>query len=223
MNKDPRRFYVYMYLRSKDSEHGPKLSPYYVGKGTGWRVFHKNRCSAPPPRDKSYIVFVQEGMTEQEAFALEQYCITLYGRIDLGTGILRNLTNGGEGISGFTQSEETRKKISESNRKAYESEELRKHTSEIKKGANNPSWGKKGELSARWGVAHTEETKLKMSRSREKFLYELIDPSREVYMTSNLREFGEQYGLANTHLYGIVNGKAKQYKGWTGRIAERLR
>jgi len=223
MSKDERRFYVYAYLRSKDSEHGKKGSPYYVGKGTGWRAFHKNRCSAPPPADKSYVVFIQEGMTEKEAFTLEQYCIAMYGRIDLGTGILRNLTNGGEGISGFTQSEATRKRISESNKKAYASEELRKHVSEIKKGENNPSWGMRGELSHRWKIAHTDEAKIKMSRSREKFLYELIDPDGEVYITSNLREFADQYGLANTHLYNIVNGKARQYKGWTGRIVEKLK
>jgi len=223
MSKDERRFYVYAYLRSKDSEHGKKGSPYYIGKGSGWRAFHKNRSSAPPPKDKSHIVFIQESMTEKEAFALEKYCIAIYGRIDLGTGILRNLTSGGEGTSGLTQSEATKRKISESNKKAYASEELRKHVSEIKKGENNPCWGRKGQLSPRWGVAHTDEARLKMSRSREKFLYELIDPDGEVYITSNLREFGDQYGLANTHLYNIVNGKAKQYRGWTGRIVEKFK
>jgi hypothetical protein len=221
--KDPNRFYVYLYLRSKDSEHGKRLTPYYVGKGNGWRAFSKNRGIVPVPKDKSYIVFVQEGLNEEQAFLLERYCISLYGRIDRGTGILRNLTDGGEGISGFVQSETTRQKISQSNKKAYASEELRRHTSEIKKGENNPNWGRKGDLSARWGVAHTDATKRKMSRSREKFLYELIDSDGEVYITSNLREFAEQYGLANTHLYDVINGKAKQHKGWTGRIVETLR
>jgi hypothetical protein len=223
MTKDPRRFYVYLFLRSKDSVNGKKYTPYYVGKGNGDRAFYKNRRSAPAPKDKACVVFVQEGLTEDEAFSLEQYCIALYGRIDNGSGILRNLTNGGEGISGFVQSEITKQRISEANKKTYSSEELRKHSSEIKKGESNPNWGRKGDLSPRWGVAHTAKTRQKMSRSREQFLYELIDPNGEVYMTSNLREFADQYGLANTHLYDVINGKAKQYRGWTGRIVEQLR
>jgi hypothetical protein len=223
MKKDERRFYVYAFLRSKDSEHGRKGSPYYIGKGTGWRILCKNRHGAPVPKDRSCIVFIQEGLTEQEAFALERYCIALYGRIDLGSGILRNLTDGGEGVSGRIHSETSKQKISASNKRAYESEDLRRRVSESRKGEGNPSWGRKGKASARWGVAHTEAARRKMSRSRERFLYELINSNGEVYITSNLREFADQYGLANTHLYNIINGKAKQYKGWTGCIIERLR
>jgi hypothetical protein len=223
MTKDERRFYVYAYLRSRDSEHGKKYSPYYIGKGNGYRMFSGGTRKVKAPQDKSFIVFVQENLTEQEAFALERYCIALYGRIDLGSGILRNLTDGGEGVSGRILSETTKQKISEANKRTYSSEELRQYCSDARKGKNNPSWGRRGELSPRWGLAHGDAAKQKMSRSREKFLYELIDPDGEVYITSNLREFADQYELANTHLYNIVNGKAKQYKGWTARIVETLR
>jgi hypothetical protein len=40
--------------------------------------------------------------------------IDFWGRKDNGTGILRNLTDGGEGCSGAILSEETKKKISKS-------------------------------------------------------------------------------------------------------------
>jgi hypothetical protein len=100
MIKDPHRFYVYAYLRNKDSSHGKRLTPYYIGKGHGKRAFHAPGRRAPTPKDKSYIVFMEEGLTETEAFALETYSIALYGRIDMNTGTLRNMTDGGEGGSG---------------------------------------------------------------------------------------------------------------------------
>jgi hypothetical protein len=46
------------------------------------------------------IKIIAHRLTEAEAIQLEIKLIKEYGRKDLGTGILRNLTNGGEGISG---------------------------------------------------------------------------------------------------------------------------
>lgn len=42
-----------------------------------------------------------------DAFLLENELVLKYGRVDNNTGILRNLTNGGEGSSGFKHSDET--------------------------------------------------------------------------------------------------------------------
>lgn len=83
------KYYVYEYLR----EDG---TPYYVGKGSGYRAY----CKRPyKPNDKSRIRIVADMLTEQEAFNLEMELITKYGRKDLGTGILKNKTDGGEGPS----------------------------------------------------------------------------------------------------------------------------
>jgi len=228
--QDPNRFYVYAYLRSQDSEHGPKLSPYYVGKGQGGRCYGKTGRPAGRPRDKSYIVFVQEGLTEEEAFALETYCIKLYGRIDIGTGILYNRTDGGEGKSGYIASEETRRKMSRARWGQKHTQATKEKLSEIKQGEKNPNWGKthspetrrkisEGQLGNRRG----ENTKQKISLSKAKYLYELIDPDGEVYITDNLFSFSEQYGLTNVALHLVVNGQRNHHKGWTGRIVERLK
>ena len=99
-------YYTYAYLR----EDG---TPYYIGKGEKDRIYKKGKGEVKPPRDESRIIFLKQKLTEQEAFSHEIYMIALYGRKDNGTGILRNKTNGGDGISGYKHTPETRKNLSD--------------------------------------------------------------------------------------------------------------
>lgn len=108
---DERRFYTYAYLR-KDR------TPYYIGKGTGNRAFSRSgRRGAQTPQDESRILFLKTGLTEKEAINHEIYMIAVLGRKDLGTGILRNLTDGGDGCP--NPGEETREKFRNRMRKNY--------------------------------------------------------------------------------------------------------
>ena len=98
-------YYTYAYLR-KDR------TPYYIGKGEKNRIYKKGKGEVNPPKDKSRILILKKNLTEEESFRHEIYMIAVFGRKDLGTGILRNKTNGGEGASGAIRSEEYRKNIS---------------------------------------------------------------------------------------------------------------
>ena len=143
------RFYTYAYLR-KDR------TPYYVGKGQEKRLYRKCKGEVYPPKDKSRIIFLKQNLTEEEAFKHEIYMIAILGRKDLGTGILRNLTDGGDGSSGVVRSEETRRKMSTAKKGKTHSEESKIKMSEAQKG--NTNW---------LGKTHSEESKIKMSEARK--------------------------------------------------------
>jgi hypothetical protein len=116
-------FYVYLWLREDNT-------PYYVGKGRGKRAFVKHRVGEFP---KSRVL-IRDVFDEKEAFEMEIFLIQFYGRKDLGTGCLRNLSFGGEGAAGSPRSEETRRKISIASAGRKHSEESIQKMREAKKG-----------------------------------------------------------------------------------------
>ena len=122
-------FYVYAYLREDQT-------PYYIGKGKGKRAWEKNHGVNLP--EESRIVLIEKNLSQQEAFELEVKLIQQYGRKDLGTGILRNRTNGGEGTAGYTHTIQTKKKIGQSNKGRQQSLEIRLRRSLKLKGRPNP-------------------------------------------------------------------------------------
>lgn len=91
-------FYTYAYLR----EDG---TPYYVGKGTGKRAWKKH-FKVPVPKESRRIQLLHTDLTEDQALLLEKQLIAQHGRKDLGTGILINRTDGGEGSTGYVPTDE---------------------------------------------------------------------------------------------------------------------
>lgn len=106
----PRGYYVYAYIRSKNSDTASVGSPYYIGKGTGMRPWERHN-KIPIPKD-SHIVIIEQNLTLIGSLALERKLIKWYGRKDLGTGILLNKTDGGDGSIGLRWSDEARKEHS---------------------------------------------------------------------------------------------------------------
>jgi len=134
-------------------------TPYYIGIGNPRRPYKgRRRCGRPPSRDR--IIILHENLEWEEACRIEKELIAFYGRKDLGTGILRNLTDGGEGLP--NPSKETREKISEAvsgenhpNFGKSTSKETREKISKSMSGENHPNFGK----------SLSKETREKLSKS----------------------------------------------------------
>ena len=140
-------YYTYAYLREDKT-------PYYIGKGKGNRAYRRSKDrTIKPPKDKSRILILKQNLTEEEAFKHEIYMIAVFGRKDLGTGILHNKTNGGEGTSGRIHNEETRRKISEAQKGKIPWNKGKPHSEETRRKLSKVQIGR----------IHSEETKQKMS------------------------------------------------------------
>jgi hypothetical protein len=163
--------YVYRHIRLD------KNQPFYIGIGKeDSHIFKRAYYKSKQKRNKIWIDIVNKtsyeieilfnDITWEEACQKETEFIDLYGRINLGTGTLANMTNGGEGTFGLKWSEESRlknsirqkeekaywfnkkftedhkEKISDSLKGKLVSEETKKKISNSLKGENHPQYGK---------------------------------------------------------------------------------
>jgi len=230
-SKPPSGFYVYLYLR----EDG---TPYYVGKGKGVRAWSKNH-SVNRPRDWSRIVFTHWDMTELWAFGMERWLIRLYDRKDIGTGILRNQSDGGEGASGRVVTAQTEQKISGPNPKKSLPGSLngmfgKTHTDEVKaKLALVPIVNLKGKTYEEIYGAETAK-QIKNARSKElssylaknptarlgnknprALIYKLTGPDGTVYIVDgSIKSFCKEHKIDVGKIIDIAKSRIPSYKNW---------
>jgi hypothetical protein len=188
-------YYTYAYLR----EDG---TPYYIGKGKNYRAYNNGGkpCCRPPTKDR--IIILKKNLTEEDAHKHEIYMINVFGRKDIGTGILRNKTNGGEGKSGWVPSYETIEKL----RKANIGKNHTKKTCE--------------KMSrTRMGHPTSEETRKKIANSLCKRIYLMKHISGQEILVNNLHQFCKNNNLHQARVMDRISGKVvKPYKGWTGQV-----
>ena len=178
-------FYAYIWLRQDGT-------PYYVGKGKGDRAFEQTGHRVRRPQDSDSII-VQEYETEDDAFEAERFFIAYFGRLDLGTGVLTNLTDGGEGPAGFVPSNDLRRLWSEQ-RQANPSRGFQghRHSEQAKAriarhGEQNPFFGKSQSEKMRKSVTESNRRRVWTPESLTKMangVSESFTPERKKFMSS---------------------------------------
>jgi hypothetical protein len=130
---------VYVYVLSR-----PDGGPFYVGVGTDRRVFlHETAKAVSAGNAKAAVIREILGGGRLPSYSIagwfdnwelaaaeERRLIALYGRADLGAGVLANRTNGGQGVSGIKWHESPNR--ADAIRRAAEKNRGRKHTEEHK-------------------------------------------------------------------------------------------
>jgi len=212
-------FYVYVYLDPRKSGkfiYGKYIfdyEPFYIGKGRGSRAYiHlKHICSnnkyfynkinkiLRETGKNPIILKYKEDLVENVSFEFEKEMIDIIGRKDLKRGPLCNLTDGGEGISGYKRSDEQKQRMKITNKNKI---------SDI---------GRKNMSKSHFGLHHSKETKKKMSESATGiknhnciYNYYLTKENGEIIKIEALKEFmrqNEQY----KNLMDYCN-KNKKYK-----------
>lgn len=177
-------FYVYLYLRNKNSKNGKLGTPYYVGKGSYNRAIIKHKYIHKPKLNENIIIY-KDNLSEGDAFTLEIMLIARYGRLDNKTGILHNRTDGGEGVSG---------------RPSIFKGKIKKSMVDRYDGENNPFYGK----------SHSEESKELISKhngkGQAKVTPEEVREIRKLYKEKDItqREIAKLYGIAESTCNQII-------------------
>lgn len=202
-------FYVYAYISSKT------LLPYYIGKGKNDRAFRKHgRVSVP--KDKSFIVFLEMNLTEIGALALERRYVRWYGRRENDTGILLNLTDGGEGASGRIFTKEQREAVSRIKKGTKHSDKTKALISEKGKGRKQTeeSLAKQRKTCIeRYGVDYPilrEEIKDKLLASKIQTLIERYGVDHQMKIPGVAKKVQEKTKVNNLIKYGVEHSSQRE-------------
>jgi len=206
-NSKSRGYYVYLLIDPRND------MPFYIGKGKNRRYadhFKSNSLKSNSYKNNKIkkiikmnmevkIDFIYTNLNEEEAFEKEKLLIQKYGRLDKKTGILTNLTDGGDGVVGriFTKEEKLKisKRVSGKRNPNYgkkHNEEIKSYLSHLQSGENNNFYGKK----------HTKSRNNKLSMIQNKTRFYEISPDGEIIkLWDSVCDYYRKTGINRSRVY----------------------
>ena len=204
---DDRRYYVYGYIRLDTNTY------FYIGKGTDIRYrridVRSNHFKNIVNKVDCVVEIISDNLTEEEALELERSLIEelvfeegysiecdYYQEKNEGFNHLVNCTYGGEGVSGYKHTDETKKKCSHF-------------------GKENGMYGKKGILSPHYGKTYSKEhkEKIKLANPNRKKVYCInLDMEFNSYREAE-RVLLEEFNIICSHATISSICRGKQSKG----------
>lgn len=207
---------VYRHIRKDKNE------VFYIGIGNSKRPYSKscrNYHWRNIVKNTPYeIEILAEGLTWEQAIAKEREFISLYGREDLGNGTLVNLTDGGEGNTGYVASKTTRQKQSAAKKGRKLSKETKLKISEGNKGKTvseetriRYSIAKRGVKRPKQTIEHIEARRASGCFGSRKKPVKCLN-NGIVYNSAT--EAAEKLGITNKHIGTVCNGKRTHTNGY---------
>lgn len=210
----------------------------YIGKGAGNRILDntsrnrywnslKNKYGLP------IVGIMMNNLTEKEALNLEIKVIRYYKQKNKP---LCNITEGGEGCSGYKHTDEHKEYISTVSKTRMNKPEVKEKYSKAFKGANNPMFGVpawckgltketskslyQASLKLK-GRPKTDEAKRKLSQTKQgvktgplktdKFtFYNIVSEETVVSTIYDMKEIHK----CTDHISSVATGARKSHKGW---------
>lgn len=211
------RWKVYVHINKTNGKRYVGITSLDVNNrwrdGNGYKTQVLGRAIAKYGWDGFDHIIVEDNLTMEEANKLERQLISEWHTQDPEHGY--NVADGGDGVSGFKFSDESRAKMSESakhrnicyaNRKQHPpiSELTRKKMSTNNTGTNNPNYGRK----------HTDAELLKMSASHSKRVVMIGENDECIRMFSSATEAANHIGVCRTSVAKCCRGLINTCKGF---------
>jgi hypothetical protein len=220
------KFYVYGHYTSGSD------TPFYIGKGKdkrAYEVYGRSKEWNQVLDNRELVVkFIEGNLTEDVALEKEKYYIKLYGRKDIGAGILVNKTDGGDGISGQIYTEDRRKKISLSAKRSLverigevKAKEVLEKTSRTRK-----ELYRSGKLIPYWkGKKRSTETIEKLRRSQTgksikktgRPILQLDTDLNIISEYNSVRDAATQLSIPIKTIYKSIYKQGKHHNGYNFR------
>jgi len=214
--------YVYRHIRIDKNE------PFYIGISSASnykraKAKHNERnplWNKIVSKTEYEIEILFDNVDWEFACKKEKELIALYGRKNIGTGILANITNGGEGVSGFpmNRTAESIEKQRKTMIHRYKNDIIFKemHLKYLKEGAKKRKYGKESEdVRKKKSISHLIRYRNGAIPSGLNKKGSLHSRAKSVFCTENGKIWGsiiecsDEIGIKKSHLARMLRGERK--------------